>query len=396
MNRILLILLILLMLITDAIQAQQTSAIHWKKVAELPASNGQAKALGLAGPVTGVHNDVLIVAGGANFPNGMPWMGGKKEYYDAVYVLQKNSNDKFSLVPTKPLHLKQNLAYSANITLPNGIVCVGGETDTGHTNETFLLQWDSVQKDIIIGELPSLPLKLANTAAANIGQTIYVAGGEDGHKAVNTFFKLDLSASVPEWKELPPLPVAISHAVAVTQSNGRNQCVYVIGGRAKSTSGLSDLHNTVFCYDPEKNNWKQLASISDGKQTTNMSAATAVALGKAQILLIGGDKGTVFHQIETYNLNIAAAKTPEEKKRVETEKIRLLNNHPGFSRDVLVYNTEKDCWTKISEFPELGPVTTTAVKWNSEIFIPSGEIKPGRRTPAIWMGRATTDKQRRK
>ncbi|HJY22268.1 MAG TPA: kelch repeat-containing protein, partial [Hanamia sp.] len=167
------------------------------------------------------------------------------------------------------------------------------------------------------------------------------------------------------------------------QSNGKNQCVYVIGGRAKATSGLSDLHNTVFCFDPAKNSWKQLSNISDGKKTTNISAATAVAFGETCILLMGGDKGTVFHQIETFNTNIAEAKTEEEKERLQTEKIQLLNNHPGFSRDVLVYNTTKDRWTKIGELPGFGPVTTTAVKWNDDIFIPSGEIKPGIRTPQI-------------
>jgi N-acetylneuraminic acid mutarotase len=232
-----------------------------------------------------------------------------------------------------------------------------------------------------------LPVELANMAVANIGKTIYVAGGEDGHKALNTFFQLDMSVSFPEWKRLPDLPVAMSHSVAVAQSNGKNQCVYVIGGRAKASSGLSDLYNTVFCFDPANNSWKQLSNISDGKKTTSISAATAVAFGETCILLIGGDKGTVFHQIETFTTNIAMAQTEDEKQRLQTEKIQLLNNHPGFSKDVLAYNTLKDCWTKIGELPGFGPVTTTAVKWNDDIFIPSGEIKPGRRTPEVLMGK---------
>lgn len=381
------------MLTTDAIQAQkEIRSVQWKVVAELPPADGRAKALGVAGPVTGVHNGVLIVAGGANFPNGMPWTGGQKKYYDDVYVLQNTGSDKFSWLKTKPLHLKRKLAYSGNVTLPEGIVCVGGETEAGPTNNVFLLQWNATQKDILIKDLPPLPLALTNTTVANIGKTIYVVGGEDGQRAVNNFFSLNLSDSLPQWKELPSLPIAASHAVAIAQSNGKNECIYVIGGRTKSVSGISDLHNTVFCYDSEKNNWKQVSNISDGKQTTNMSAATAVAFGETQILLMGGDKGTVFHRIETYNVNIAAAKTPEEKKRLESEKIALLNQHPGFSRDVLVYNTIKDCWTKIGEVPGFAPVTTTAVKWNGEIFIPSGEIKPGRRTPKIWMGKIIAGK----
>lgn len=380
---------LIVMFFTESTYAQKAggNAMQWKIAAELPGLNGQTKSLGFAGPVTGITGNKLVIAGGANFPDSMPWSGGKKKYYDEVYILQRNAGNKFSWFNTKSLHLKQKLAYSGNITTPDGIVCVGGETDTGHTSEVFLLRWDEVKKDIIIKELPSLPVELANTAVTNIGKTIYVAGGEDGHKVSDTFFELDMSASMPQWKELPALPIAMSHSVAVAQSNGKNQCIYVIGGRAKATSGLSDLHNTVFCYDPEKNSWKQLSNISDGKQTMNMSAATAVAFGETCILLMGGDKGTIFHQIETFSENIAEAKTEEERQRLQAEKIQLLNNHPGFSRDVLAYNTIKDCWTKIGELPGFGPVTTTAIKWDDAIFIPSGEIKPGRRTPEILMGK---------
>jgi cyclically-permuted mutarotase family protein len=379
---------LIIMFFTESIHAQKAGriAMQWEIPAELPGKNGQVKSLGFAGPVTGITGNKLVIAGGANFPDSMPWKGGKKKYYDEIYVLQKGAGNKFSWLATKPLHLKQNLAYSGNITTPDGIICMGGETDTGHTREVFLLQWDEDKNDVNIKELPSLPVELANMAVASIGKKIYVAGGEDGHKVSNIFLEMDMSFSLPEWKRLPDLPIAMSHSVAVAQSNGKNQCVYVIGGRAKASSGLSDLHNTVFCFDPAKNNWKQLSNISDGKKTTNISAATAVAIGETCILLMGGDKGNIFHQIERYNMNITDAKTAEEKERLQTEKIQLLNNHPGFSKDVLAYNTIEDCWTNIGELPGFGPVTTTAVKWNDEIFIPSGEIKPGVRTPQILKG----------
>lgn len=389
MFRTMILFFLMILFFTESTFAQKAGgiAMKWKIAAELPGKNSQTKSLGFAGPVTGITGNKLVIAGGANFPDSMPWEGGKKKYYDDVYILQRGADNKFSWLATKPLHLKKNLAYSGNITTPDGIICIGGETDTGHTREVFSLQWDAVKKDILIKELPSLPVKLANMAVANIGKTIYVAGGDDGHKVLNTFFQLDMSVSFPEWKRLPDLPVAMSHSVAVAQSNGKNQCVYVIGGRSKASSGLSDLYNTVFCFDPANNSWKQLSDISDGKTTTSLSAATAVPLGETCILLMGGDKGTVFHQIETYNMNITDAKTAEEKERLQTEKIQLLNNHPGFSKDVLVYNTIKDCWTKIGELPGFGPVTTTAVKWNGDIFIPSGEIKPGRRTPEVLIGK---------
>src|SRR5688572_3878214 len=41
---------------------------------------------GMAGLISGAHNGVLIAAGGANFPERMPWEGGVKVYYDEIFV----------------------------------------------------------------------------------------------------------------------------------------------------------------------------------------------------------------------------------------------------------------------------------------------------------------------
>ena len=45
----------------------------WSELPELPPLPGQTSQPGLAGAFTGVHNDALILAGGANFPAGLPW-----------------------------------------------------------------------------------------------------------------------------------------------------------------------------------------------------------------------------------------------------------------------------------------------------------------------------------
>jgi N-acetylneuraminic acid mutarotase len=130
--------------------------------------------------------------------------------------------------------------------------------------------------------------------------------------------------------------------------------------------------------------------VGDGKHISNISAATAITGGLHEILLIGGDKGDVFHQIETLNALIAKAATEDEKQRLLQQKLVLLNNHKGFSKDIYLFNTVKNSWQKVGELPFYGQVTTTAVKWNNEIFIPGGEIKPGIRTAAISMGKLNT------
>ena len=67
---------------TTMAQVSADNAIKWRIAAELPAEPGMQHALGVAGPVTGVHHNKLLVTGGANFPVAMPWLGGAKKYYN--------------------------------------------------------------------------------------------------------------------------------------------------------------------------------------------------------------------------------------------------------------------------------------------------------------------------
>jgi N-acetylneuraminic acid mutarotase len=80
-------------------QKKATARFKWSEAAILPAPDGLNRSLGVAGPVQGVSNGVLVVAGGSNFPGKMPWDGGKKVYYSKVYILEYSSgkyiwNDK--------------------------------------------------------------------------------------------------------------------------------------------------------------------------------------------------------------------------------------------------------------------------------------------------------------
>jgi len=61
---------------------------------DLPPASGEVKQAGLAGPFVGVHGDALLVAGGANFPDLPPWRGGKKVWWNDVYMLEKEADGK--------------------------------------------------------------------------------------------------------------------------------------------------------------------------------------------------------------------------------------------------------------------------------------------------------------
>ncbi len=57
--------------------------LNWMELPQLPLVSGEWKQVGLAGQIAGVHNDVLIVAGGANFPviTKTATRGGPKIYW---------------------------------------------------------------------------------------------------------------------------------------------------------------------------------------------------------------------------------------------------------------------------------------------------------------------------
>ena len=301
-----------------------TKHITWSQPTQLPTIN-RNKQLGLAGVFTGVNNNVLLVAGGSNFADGAkPWQGGKKIHYDDVYVLEKQGENKFTWLTPKTKHLGRKTAYGASTSVAAGVVCAGGETETSDcSTEVFLMKWNKKQQDVSFQNLPPLPIPLANACITSIGNTIYLFGGESNGLPSNKCLKLNLDAAIKQWETLPPMPIAMSHSVAVTQSNGKYPCIYIIGGRSSTPAGISTLHNNTFCYDPQENKWIRLAPVGDGNTTTTISAATGVAQGSHEIILIGGDKGNIFHRIEVFNNAISHSLNDDEKNQLQNQKLQL-------------------------------------------------------------------------
>lgn len=373
------------MVATAQLKKKSNVFIKWTIAAVLPPSNGQTKSLGFAGPVNGVSNNVLIIAGGANFSNGMPWDGGKKYYSDEIHILQRNG-DKFFWNKKLKSTLPEPIAYCGNTATNAGIVYAGGENGTGISKKSWLLKWNKEKESVDAEPLPDLPLALTNVALTHIDNVMYAAGGDEAKNSSVGFFKLDLNNKNPHWETLPDLPIALANVTLIAQAGKDEKNIYLIGGRTKTASGISELHHTTFVFDLNNNEWEKCADISDGKNTTYLSAAAGVAVGKNYILMIGGDNGKVFHRIEEDIAQIAQAKTPEEKEKLTAEKNNLNIHHKGFDRSLLLYNTISDAWMKIGEYPFPAQVTATAVKWRNDIVISNGEIKPGVRTPNVVIG----------
>ncbi|WP_286970049.1 galactose oxidase [Flavobacterium sp. UBA4854] len=365
-------------------QKTNISKVEWKKAAQLQNADGSLSR-GFAGPINGVDNNVLIVAGGANFLDKMPWEGGKKHYSKEIHVLEKNK-EQYDWNKKSKIELPEPIAYCGNVSTSFGIVYVGGENENGLSNKAYILKWNSDKNEVEIKTLPDFPIKITNIALVNVKNVVYAIGGDEATKSSDLVYSIDLNNEKQEWKSEPKLPFALANSVAVVQNEKEDLSIYVVGGRTKTASGISDLHNTTLAFNLKKQAWENKAVITDGKKTTNFSAGAGVAFGKHYIIITGGDNGETFHKIETYLSQIAKTASEEEKAKLIAEKNILNTTHQGFYNAVLLYDTLKNKWSKIGELPFLAHVTTTAVLWNDKIVLSNGEIKPGIRTPNIMLG----------
>ncbi len=360
-------------------QKKQAPLVDWSVAGVIPA-DGLQPSIGLAGPVAGIHHNLFIVAGGANFPDGMPWDGGKKQYHSKGYVFSKLKNDSLKLL--KSCELPASLAYAASCSVNKGVVVAGGENEHGLSKEVFIIQWNEAEKNIQISNLPHLPFAITNAAIAYIENMVYLVGGEMQNKVSDKLLSLDLNNTLVGWKELAPVPTPISHAVFLTQISAGTNCLYLIGGRKKNDNGISDLYASVYEYVPKKNKWLEKTPLPYA-----LSAGTGVMMSANKILLFGGDKGETFHQTETLIAAISNEKDSSEKQRLNQQKMQLQTNHPGFSNSVLLYDVVSGETKTVGSIPFATPVTTTACKWGNQVLIPCGEIKAGVRTPQILLGK---------
>ena len=384
--------------------------LDWRKLPDLPGG------LGVAGPFVGVHNDALIIAGGANFPDGVPWRktanGGNsaKVYYDTIHTVTRDG-DSYSIAEAKA-KLPRALGYGVSVSMADGVLCIGGEWREGGVayRSARVFRLGLVGGEVTVDEnFPLLPVGTTAAAGALVGTTVYVAGGDSGEGATKNFWALDLAKRGSGdfgWAALPPWDGhARTHLLATAQNDGVTDCLYIFSGRMKDAGGrwlmLSDAHK----FNPKSGEWEKISDIqpSGDAQPRCVMAGTVAPIGANQLFVFGGANGKRFVTLAGLSEQIAAAAAAGNKAAAATltaEQQKIQDSHIGFSRDVLLYNTVTDRWTRYTEFMEdsrratsLGAtervaigshVTTTAVSWGGSIIIPSGESSPGIRTPNIW------------
>ncbi|MCP4454125.1 MAG: sodium transporter, partial [Planctomycetes bacterium] len=393
-------------------------ALQWDELPPLPPAPGQASQLGLAGAFSGVDQDALIVAGGANFPDGLPWTtladgsSPKKIYNRDIYVLRK-TGDAYEW-KISDVKLPHGTSYGVSIPTDDGLLCIGGEWREYGAEGAKSFKSDRlfVIKHLGDGQvkmsesyrgkaLPSLPDPVSSMAGAMVGHTIYIAGGSNGKEETKTCLSLNLTEDRLAWVTEASWPgPPRSHLMAAVASDGFRDCFYIFSGRYKDPdTGWQCLTDT---WKFDGTLWTRGADVGTNlhsKDATCVMAGTSVKIGANHIAVFGGASGELFKRLDQ-TMPAQAERLRQEGKEAEADAVtaerwRLYTDHPGFSRDILAYHTVTDSWYPMGTLPESeingitagSHVTTNAVKWGSHVVIPSGEVRPGVRSPRVWRAR---------
>ena len=380
--------------------------IKWDELPPLPPSPGQARQPGLAGPFAGAHGDVLLVGGGANFPDKAPWEGGAKAWWDDLFVLERRADGTTHWVTGKRFKLPRAIAYGMSFSTPDGVIYAGGCDAAQCYRDVFLLAWNPRTRDVTTTPLPPLPEPLAFMAGALVGHTVYVAGGQQTMKDAapsQAFWSLDLARrgrpAEFKWEVLPPWP-GPARILPVAAGSGEN--FFLFSGRAFRTGRPTEILTDAYAYDVATRGWRTLTPVNGQRNRGTNGAAWSVMAGTAaaapdgEILLFSGDRGELFLRLEAFDLEVETLRKKMAEASVSARdtlqreidarllaKKKIYETHPGFNREVLAYDTRRDAWRVVMRSPVPGQVTTVAVPWGDTIVIPNGEIRPGIRTANV-------------
>ena len=331
-------------LLTALVGTSATAEIEWVRLPVLPDAHG------VAGAFAGVSGGALLVAGGANFPDRKPWEGGTKVWYDVVYVLERADAKGWRVGGRLP----RPLGYGVSVTHRDSVVCVGGSDGGRHYGDAFRLTWRDGRVEMT--PLPAVPSPVANGCGAVVGDTLYVAGGQarpDSAEASAAVYAIDLAAVKPEWRTVAPLPGG-GRILAVAAA--MDKTFWVVGGAelVKGADGKPARRyvRDAYRYDVARG-WDKVADLP----RPAAAAPSPAPVDASGFYVMGGDDGT--------QVGVA----PDQ--------------HKGFATNVLRYVPRVREWQEFGRL-EAPRVTTPVVYFGDRWVIPSGEVRPGVRSPEVW------------
>lgn len=357
-------LVILLLLISPLLRA----ALDWDRLPDLPDREGFAGMF--AGIVQDGGKDYLVVGGGANFPGERPWEGGAKVYYDDLYLLPLAGGGEWR---KSEVRLPVRVGYGMSVDLPTGrCLFMGGENGEGARDEVIEISMTggALSVEVVV----KLPHPITTGVAGWVDGQVLVGGGSDGERTRRELYRM--RRRDPKWIEWEALgwPEGARgrmHAVAGVRE-GR---FYLFGGRDKA-AGDEEADERIFALDWLRDCWELEVATGKWRRLADLPEGRSAAPVKA--MPVGGDSFLVLGGVTVPLLREEVRKRPEINGQGMA--------HSGFSREILCYHRVVDRWVVVGEFALEGlfpPVTAPVVFHDGRVIVPSGEIKPGVRSPQV-------------
>jgi len=353
--------------------------IFWQKAGQLPAPEGFSSSIGVSGTYSAFLGDYLIVAGGANFPDGHPFFDqGKKKYYSDVFVFDV-STAQMNLVARG--HLPIKAGHGATLVVGNSLYLVGGKNNEQALNSIIKLTLDN-NKNPVTEAIGKLPFTWESGGAAWQNNVLYVFAGKQDGQVSNQVCKFSFKSETCIDSQYTPVVPGLNRSDFPAIHH--NEQFYIFGGlnlaAGKDNYVLTDVHR----FDFSTFKWQTLAPIVVDKKPFGVAGGGVASVTNNQLVLLGGVNHSVFNNAILQLTSLKGDALTAFKQHY----FSLSKEEVNFSRRQVIYNINKGSWHALTEkvpfIGGAGPVTITQKAKN--IYWISGEVKPVIRSANVYLG----------
>lgn len=376
--------LIPLILLSFSMKAGTPKVVKWASLPDLVV--GANLSQGVSAPYAGVIDGNLVVAGGCNFPNIPAVDGGKKVYYNDVFMLNlSDASSGWKRIGSMPFPA----AYGVSIAVKRGLVCIGGMNDYGSLSSVWMLVWSKAKRTMVVNYLPSLPYAMDNMAGAADGEYIYVAGGNSNGIPSTHLLRLNIKKPNQEWEELPSFPgLPRVQPVAFFTPKAEGRELQLWGGFSPASDTLAAVaHSNGLKFSISTKEWSPVQDITINGSLATLTGA-AVAANSGDIVAVGGVNKSIFENALNRDFRLRSAIAKEDKSKVQSLKDSA---RAYLSQDVGFYHFNSSImqyadngWVSLGSFEQAALAGCAIVPYKNRYYIIGGEVKPGVRSKRVW------------
>ncbi len=239
--------------VTNAVWIYDTAEHTWKEGVQKPTAVADASAAELGG---------IIYVPGGRLPDGQP---------TNIVEAYSPAQDAWRSIASLPEDVSGGLTLSDG----NSLYLIGGGKGDSALDTVFRYDPGSTAT---WQQLPEMNQARMWPAGGIIAGKLYVAGGWDGEKELDSCEVLDLNADTPQWESCAPMTSPRAGAGAAVLVNK----LYVFGGGMDEQNKIE----TSEAYDPNTDQWGLVSTpmLSDTTSWTNLGVANI----ETRVFALGG------------------------------------------------------------------------------------------------------------